>query len=381
MAFTNSANAFEISRYERVYQPWVVCLSAALFFFYEFIQMNMFNSISSELIHSFHISGIQLSNLSATYLYADVLFLLPAGIILDRFSTRTVILTAMSLCVGGTILFSQAQSFGFAAFCHFIAGIGNAFSFLSCIMLASRWFDARRLAFVTGLIVTFAMAGGMVAQTPLTHLVQAIGWRHSVLLNGFLGLGILVVNWAFIQNTPKNYQATSSKRDSVPFFKSILMAAKNIHTWLYGLYTSLLNLPIMVLGALWGVLTLTHLHGLTNDQAADVTTMIFVGTIVGGPLVGFISDKMGYRKLPMLIFGALSLLVVLVIIFAAPLSFNILRVLFFLLGLFTSAQVISYPAIAENNPKQITGTAMGIASILIMGGAALAPAVIWIYFR
>ncbi|MFN7096442.1 MAG: hypothetical protein ACK4PR_02615, partial [Gammaproteobacteria bacterium] len=34
----------------KAYTPWLVCFIAAAYFFYEFIQMNMFNAISTQLI-------------------------------------------------------------------------------------------------------------------------------------------------------------------------------------------------------------------------------------------------------------------------------------------------------------------------------------------
>src|SRR3990167_10342757 len=91
-------------------QPWFVCLSAGLFFFYEFIQMSLFNYISSELMQDFHINATQLGNLSATYFYGDVIFLLPAGMILDRLRVKTVILISMFVCVVGTLLFALSNS-------------------------------------------------------------------------------------------------------------------------------------------------------------------------------------------------------------------------------------------------------------------------------
>jgi hypothetical protein len=69
-------------------QPWLVCLSAALFFFYEFIQMGMFNSISQELMHDFSINARQLGFLSATYFYADVIFLLFAVYLIVNYLTK-----------------------------------------------------------------------------------------------------------------------------------------------------------------------------------------------------------------------------------------------------------------------------------------------------
>src|SRR5215213_2903303 len=92
------------------FAAWMVCLSAGLFFFYEFFQLNIFDVINQALRDDFHIDATQLSWMSSAYLWADILFLLPAGIILDRFSTRTVILAAMLVCVIGTVGFSLTDS-------------------------------------------------------------------------------------------------------------------------------------------------------------------------------------------------------------------------------------------------------------------------------
>jgi MFS family permease len=53
-------------------------------------------------------------------------------------------------------------------------------------------------------------------------------------------------------------------------------------------------------------------------------------------------------------------------------SVHALKWLFFLLGLCTSTQVLSYPFIAEHNPKHLTATATAVAAILVMGGGAVA---------
>ncbi len=139
---------------------WVICLSAGLFFFYEFFQLNLFDVINLPLREEFRLDAVQLSFMSSAYLWADILFLLPAGIILDRYSTRLVILLSMAVCVLGTICFALTHSFILACFFHFLTGIGNAFCFLSCVVLVSRWFPSRRQALVIGCLVTMAFIGG-----------------------------------------------------------------------------------------------------------------------------------------------------------------------------------------------------------------------------
>lgn len=169
------------------FMAWVVCLSAGLFFLYEFFQLNIFDVINQSLREDFHIDATQLSWMSSTYLWADILFLLPAGLILDRFSTRKVILTAMFVCVVGTIGFAVTESFFLASFFHFLSGIGNAFCFLSCVVLVSHWFPPRRQALVIGSLVTMAFIGGMMAHTPFAYLNDLFGWRRALLIDGVVG--------------------------------------------------------------------------------------------------------------------------------------------------------------------------------------------------
>ncbi|MEN9916590.1 MAG: transporter superfamily [Pseudomonadota bacterium] len=368
--FKRICNDLDFSRF----QPWLVCLSAALFFFYEFIQMGMFNSISQELMHDFSINAGQLGFLSATYFYADVIFLLFAGVLVDRFSIRAIILSAMVMVVLATFLFSFSQSFEVAAFSHFVAGIGNAFCFLSCIKLATRWFPSQRLALVIGIIITIAMAGGIMAQTPFALVVHALGWRNAVMINAGLGLFIILLIYFFVYDHPKQHlplKIVEIAGRSISVTKSISLSLQNKQNILAGIYTCLLNLPIILLGALWGTLYLTQVHQLEKTQASLVAMMIFLGTIIGSPLVGWFSDFIGRRRLPMIIGALLSLMVLLIILFIPELSFFSLLILFLLLGFFTSTQIISYPLIAESNPRHLTGTATSLASILIMGGGAV----------
>lgn len=362
----------------KTYTPWLVCFIAAAYFFYEFIQMNMFNAISTDLMRAFHITGVNLSKMSSVYFYADVIFLFPAGIILDRFSTKKLILLALGLASIGTICFSMAQSLWLAMLCHFVAGIGNAFCLLSCILLASRWFPPARLALVTGLIVTFAMAGGAIAQTPLVILTAHVGWRTAVFLNGLLGVFIWVLNWLFVYDRPlepaKDFSKKAQPENLVrpDFWAGIRQAAQNKQNWFAGIYTSVLNMPLMVLGGLWGSLYLQQFHHFSANQAATLSSMLFIGTIVGSPAFGAWSDNLRQRRLPM-IWGAItSILSVIVLLYSPHFTYTVGLAIFFAVGFFTSAQVISYPLITESNARVITGTSLGLASCLIMGGAGFA---------
>jgi len=377
-------NFVDVSQIESgSFKAWVVCLSVALFFFYDFIQMMMCNSLSVSLMRDFSIDATKLGYLSSSFLLSDVLFLFPAGLILDRVSIRKVTVLMLSLSIIGTFGLAMTTSFQMACAFRFIAGIAHAFCFLCCILLAARWFPPKKQAFVIGIIITIAMLGGLVAQTPLSLLSDSIGWRNALLYNTVLGLGVLFLVWWNVSDSPKDQEQSNKEYrkelSEMGFLKSLSCALSNVQNWFYGIYTGLLNLPIMLLGALWGVLYLTQVHNVPHTKATMITSMIYIGTIVGAPVMGWISDVLMMRRLPMIIGAMLSLVVFVSIIHGPHWSVSSLLILFFVLGFVTSAQVISYPAIGESNPKAVSGTSMGLASCLIMGlGGASQPFTGWL---
>lgn len=362
---------------------WIVTLTASLFFFYEFIQLNLFNPIAVELMQDFHLNASELGQLSSMYFYANALFLFPAGLLLDRYSTKKLLLFAVGLCTVGTFVFGIATEYWMAASGRFLVGWGASFCFLSCIRIASRWFPPAKMAFVTGVVVTVAMLGGLVAQTPFAMLSHWLGWRNAVMVDAALGIVIAFAIRFIVQDQPlKSLVETKTANDpikSLGFWPSIRLVLSNRYNWLGGVYTSLLNLPVFILGALWGINYLVQVHRITAAEASYATTVFFLGIIFGSPAFGWFSDRIEKRILPMVIGAILSLIVISILLFVPNLSYTSILLLFFLIGFVTSSQVLSYPVIAELNPPSVTGSAVSVDSVLIMlSGAIFQPLFGWI---
>jgi sugar phosphate permease len=230
------------------------------------------------------------------------------------------------------------------------------------------------MAFVTGIIVTNAMLGGLVAQTPFTILSHLVGWRHAVLIDSLLGIAIIIAIYFVVQDRPpgsqEKAQSEKSALKSLGFWRSIRLVLSNRYNWLGGIYTSLLNLPVFILG-LWGINYLVQVHHVTPIQASYATTIFFLGVIFGSPAFGWFSDHIGRRILPMIMGAILSLAIFLILMFSSDLSMTSVIILFFLIGFTTSSQVLSYPVIAELNPIALTGTAVSIDSVLIMSSGVI----------
>lgn len=351
----------------RIMQGALICFAASLFFAYELMQLHMLNAISPMLMRDLHLSATDFGVLGSTYLLADVIFLLPAGIILDRFEVRRVILTALMFCIAGTVGFAMSTNLTQACIAHFFSGIGNAFCFLSCMLLVSRWFPSKWQATVMGLLVTMGLLGGVMAQTPFSMMANAFEWRGTLMIDAGIGLVIFGLIFLFVADAP----VKEVKVRTGGFLAEVREALTSRQNICCGLYTGFMNLPVMLLGAMWGSLFLTQIHGFDLPMASFVTSMICMGTIFGSPLFGWLADRNGSHK-PMMLFGAIASIGVFALIAFVPNPTPLMMTsLFFGLGFFTSTQVLGYPLISEAAPASSRGTSMGIAAVIIMGMAFL----------
>lgn len=352
--------------------PWVVCLSAGLFFFYDFVQLNVMSSIGSYLIAEYQLSATQLGNLAAMYLYAQLTCLFLSGYLLDRISTRKIILTGMVICVLSTFWFSWAKDLWMLHVARAMCGATAAFCFLSCIMLATRWFPPHKMATITGVIVTMAMWGGAMAQRPMDMMVLQHGWRQAVHINAVIGVFLFVWMFYFVQDGPPSKRV--KQRDTLPLSQTLRIVLSSSQNWCAAWYTALMNSVVFVLGAVWGSQYLMKVHQCTQQDATAITMMIFFGTMIGSPFVGWLSDKIGLRRLPMIVGAVLSFIVMMTLMCVSQWSHLSLYIIFFLLGLLTSTQIITYPVIFESNDRRIIGMCESFAAVIILGvGALLLP--------
>jgi len=355
-------------------RAWAVCMIAALYFFYIYIQMTKFNSIGHDLMLDFKIGSTGLGALSSVYFWGNIIFLFPAGLLLDRFSSKKILAISMIVTVICTAIFAFTHNVHQASWCFLFIGIVGAFALLLPLRLVSRWFPSEKMALASGLVITIGFFGAMISQSPLVWLTNHVGWRNAMLWNAGLGAFLFIVMMIVIKDFPEGMTREMSHEQvtSIRFLlHSLRLSIMNRQNWLFGLYTCFLNLPIFIFGAAFGLRYLEQMQGLTENQAAIVIDLMFLGAMLGAPILGWISDRIRLRKLPMIISALISLALIFVSMYEVNVSFLYASVLFLSIGFFTSSQVITYPVVAESNKPAIVGTGFGMASTLIMSGGSL----------
>lgn len=344
---------------------WIIALVGALFFFYAFIQANVLTPISGDISKAFDANASALSFLTAWYFYGNIIFIIPAGLMLDRYPIRLLMVFTLLLCVIGTFMLAYAPDIKVAYLGRFLSGIMMSFGLVSCLKLASLLLPTNKMAIASSLIVTIGMIGGVFAHAPIAYLSAQIGWRGALVVLGFFGLVIGAILWFFVK-VPKT-QILNKEAAQAGIWGSLKEVFKNKQNWFSGFFISLINFPVAILGALFGVPYLTQVHEFSHIQAAAVTSMIFIGMIIGSPFFGWLSDHMQKRKPPMFM-GAISCFIfIFTLIYAHAVTSLTAYVLFFLVGFTSASQVLGYPVITESNHPRISGTALSLASLIIMG--------------
>ncbi|MCH9617040.1 MAG: hypothetical protein SP4CHLAM5_00170 [Chlamydiia bacterium] len=351
----------------------LVYFLAALFLVYEMAIQVSPSVMTAQLMRDFGIGAAELGWMSSVYYYSYTIMQIPAGLLYDRFGPRTLLTTASCICAFGILFFSLTKSVYPAAVGRFLMGIGSSFAFIGVLVVTSRWFDKKYFPTFVGLTMFLATVGAVAGEVPLADAVEAFGWRDlmwGLMVAGFVLAGIYIL---FLRDHPRHEFADGSSHEH-SILNHLCRVMRKGQSWFCAIYAFTGYGPIIMFAALWGVPYLSVRFDLSAYEAAFGTMMMWLGCGVSSPFVGFLSSKIKRRK-PILWVGALlGLISFSVILFVSSLTFVAVSTLLFVAGLGTSAHILTFALVRDNNPPSIVGSSLGFNNMaVVIGGAILQP--------
>jgi MFS family permease len=351
-------------------------LLAAVYYFYQYALRSAPAVMMPQLSGAFALDALGTASLAGLFYYGYSPFSLVAGAALDRLGPKTVIPVGALMAGAGALLFGTGN-LAAANIGRFLQGAGGVFALVGAVYIATKNFPASRAATLIGATQMFGMAGGSAGQFVVGPLIAG-GLLWSSFWSGMGIAGLLLGTLLFFllpraapKHAPANWLGSAASAMAVVF--------KNPQSILCGLIAGLLFIPTTIFDMIWGVRYLQEARGFDYGSAVIRSATVPLGWIIGCPLLGLLSDRLGRRK-PVIVGGGLLLLACLAWILYGRAGVFPPYVLGIVAGFASGAAMLPYTVIKEANPPQYSGTATGVINFLnFTFSALLGPVFGWIF--
>jgi MFS family permease len=344
-------------------------LLVALYYFYQYALRSAPSVMMPQLTEAFGVNALGVSAIVGMFYYGYSPFSLVAGASIDRFGAKRIIPIGAALVGIGALMFGVGNVTA-ANIGRFLQGAGGAFALIGAVYLITKNFPASAAASLIGVTQMFGMAGGSAGQFLVGPIIKnGLPWNRFWVFAGCLGLvisGVLLI--LLPTETPKTTATGPSAFTTL--LRSLGKVFRNPQSIICGLISGLLFIPTTILGMTWGVRFVQEARGHEYDTAVVLAATIPLGWMIGCPLLGFISDRLGRRK-PVILCGTIALLAVLSwILFGDPAILRGWKV-GVLMGIASGAAMLPYTIIKEANPPELGGSATGVINFINFTFSAL----------
>jgi MFS family permease len=345
----------------------VAWLITAVYYFYQYMLRSAPAVMMPELSGAFGISAAAVASIVGLFYYGYSPFSLVAGVAMDRVGARRVVPLGAAAVGVGALLFAtgdrQAASLG-----RLLQGAGGVFALVGAAYIATTNFPASRAATLIGATQMFGMAGGSAGQFVVGPMIAGgVHWSAFWVGMGIAGLATSVLLY-YLLPAPAPVERRGDWMKSAA--RAMGVVFRNPQSILCGMIAGLLFIPTTIFDMVWGVRYLQDARGFDYAAAVLRSSMVPLGWIIGCPLLGFVSDRLGRRK-PVIVASAVVLLLCLAWILYGRTDVFPPYVVAIVAGLASGAAMLPYTVIKEANPPEMSGTSTGVVNFLNFTFSAL----------
>ena len=380
----------------KVYQRrWLIWIVAVLSHSIGLFHRAAMGPMADRIMADFNITAVAFGSLGAIYFYVYAAMQIPSGTLADTLGPRKTITAGLLFTTVGTIVMGLAPTFNVLYFGRILVSFGASVAWLSALKIIMNWFRSSEVATVTGLSGAINNTGQLLAATPLALLIIAIGWRMSFVSAAGLSLTVALLNWFILKDDPTkaglpsiaeaegsaSVATTDSQEGSLSVRERLLRVTGNKRIWplfmicmgTYGAYCAFfLN---------WFIIYLMQTYEIARDYAATFALVSAAGSIIGTASLGFISDRIRSRRIPIRFATGTSLACFLVMAFwnggSPPLQAHWFLAL--VIGFGIGAMSLSFATVRDVARPEVRGMAGGIVNTgAFIGAAAVQPLFGWL---
>ena len=344
----------------------IAWLFTSIFYFLEYAVRSSPSVMITQLASSFGTTALGLSSILVLYYYTYSITSLVAGASLDHLGAKRPITLGVAILAVGCLLFSVPSVLA-GDVGRLLQGAGSAFAFTGAVYLAARGFSSRYLATAIGVTQCFGMLGGSAGQFAVGSMVE----RGLGVKEFWIGMGVLCLINAILVYAATPREQLRAAVGGGGLLRPYKIVFSNPQSYLCGIVAGLLFAPTTIGAMIWAVPIFQRDVQLSYHSAVVSASLVPLGWVVGCPLFGWLSDRIGLRK-PVIIGGA-----AIMALLAAQMRYGQvipLTISLFIFGVASGVAMIPYSVIKEVNPDNVKGSATGAINFLVFGiTSALGP--------
>ena len=164
------------------------------FYCYEFFLRILTGAYQEQIVDYFHIqSHVGFSFLVSSYNITYLLMQIPAGIILDRYGSKKVLIVATLICGIGNLLFISG-GFELAILGRLLVGVGSSFAFIGVLKLALENFPRKHFTIATSIVISLGTLAAAFSQN-ISVVVASynISWIEIFIYSGLFAIPLAIL--------------------------------------------------------------------------------------------------------------------------------------------------------------------------------------------
>ncbi len=283
---------------------WVILFTLYLATLSATLTLSKVPPVMTIIQKTFAVDMVKAGNLMAVFSIMGFVLAIPAGFILKRFGIKTTGLISVGAVAIGSVIGALAETFTILYAGRFIEGVGMGLIMVAAPFAISVWFPLHNRALPTGLWATSVGIGNIVMFLIASKLAVAYGWQSVWWAGGgFAALSFIL--FAVLFRLPKEDEmeaapAPAPAAEEKP--PSLAKGMANSSFWLISIAFGVYNLTVMAMVTfLPQFLEVERGYSLTYENgffmhAGFVVALIMAASVLSAPGGGYISDRLGKRK-------------------------------------------------------------------------------------
>lgn len=325
--------------------------------------------ISADLVTDIHIGPSALGLLTATYFISFASFQLPLGVLLDRFGPRKTESILLLFAAGGAYIFSQAQTLTGLIVGRAFIGFGVSACLMAAFKAYTMWFPREKWPMINGFQMASGGLGALAATSPVELMLGVTDWRTIFVVLSFLTLTVAILVF-FVVPEKEGVAKGESLRGQLRGIREVFTS---MHFWRAAPLTTMSQASFLSIQGLWSGPWLRDVARLDRSASASVLFMVAIAMIAGFISLGSIAERLNRRGVPVIttaVAGMGTFLLVQSVLTFGPASWA--QAVWIVFGFFGTAGIISYAALTQSFPVQLSGRVTTGINLLVFVTAFIA---------